>query len=135
MASKHKGYRIYRGILDFDVFGYRVTFVFSNDLQRARDEYDSIIGRGWDATGAAAFHSAVDAARDNRSFMFFKEKASAEQVAHESAHVIIRMFKWAGVVEIDSEVFAYHVGHLVGNIASFQQKVVKKQGRKRNGHQ
>src|SRR5581483_9327451 len=132
MASKHKPtpYRIARAILDFDVFGYRVTFVFTNDLQRARDEYDEVIGRHFDATGAGAFHTAVDEAMDNRSFIFFKENAQAEQIAHEASHVIFRMLKWAGVVENDSEVFAYHLGHLVGNISRAQEKLIPVRRRK-----
>lgn len=133
MASK-KPYRVKRAILDFDVFGYQVTFVFTNDLQRARDEYDKVIGRHFDHTGSGAFHTAVDWDSDPRSFLFFKEDACSEQISHEASHAVIRLFRWAGIdLKVDSdngEVFAYHLGHLVGNITRAQKKLVKRRRRK-----
>lgn len=134
MASKSENYRIKRAILDFDVYGYRVTFVFTNDLQRARNEYDAVIGKHVEHVGAGAFHSAVDWDNDSQSYLFFKENADAEQIAHEAYHVIARMFRWAGIIEsIETtcgEVFAYHLGHLVGNITRAQKKLVKQSRRK-----
>lgn len=122
-------YRIKRAILDFDVFGYRVTFVFTSDIQRARNEYDKIIGRHYEHINAGAFHTAVDWDNDPRSFIFFKEDACAEQIAHESAHAVLRMFRWAGIDlknEDNGEVFTYHLGHLVGNITRAQKKLVRR---------
>lgn len=127
-STKSEPYRIQRAVLDFDVYGYRVTFVFTNDLQRARNEYDKVIGRTFDCGGAGAFHSFADWESDPKSFIFFREDACAEQIAHESAHAVLRMFRWASikVTEQDNgEVFAYHLGHLVGNITRAQKKLVK----------
>jgi len=132
-SKQEKPYRIARGILDFDVYGYRVTFVFTNDLQRARDEYDSVIGHHLEHAGAGAFHSTVDWATDPRSFLFFPLDACSEYIAHESAHVIFRMFRWAGIEFNERETgenFAYHLGHLVANITSAQRKLVPERFRR-----
>lgn len=134
MKSKRKeGYRIVRGYLDFDVFGYRVCFIFTNDLQRARHEYDDIIGHTYDMTGAGACHCAVDATGDNASYLFFKLKATPEQIAHEAYHAIFRLRAWSAVKDDGGEFTAYHLGHLVGNIDAFQKAMKRsKQWRAKN---
>lgn len=117
------------GILDFDVYGYRVNFVFTNNLQMARDRYDKVIGKHVEHVGAGAFHSARDWKDDAESFLFFKEDADAEQIAHESYHVIARMFRWCGIIEDTEmtcgETVAYHLGHLVGQLTRAQKVLTR----------
>lgn len=123
-----KTFKIARANLDFDVFGYRVHFVFTNDLCRARGLYDGILGHNgtMDSDGTAGLHAF---AREGKhawvSYIFLEWNASPNQIAHESSHAVERMFDWAGITKFDGEVIAYHYGWLVGQIMSFQKKKVR----------
>jgi hypothetical protein len=120
-----KNFREEKCNIDFDVFGYRVQVIFTTDMQRSRDKYNTILGFSKNMTGAGAMHTFIDPDMDNRSFIFFKWNADAEQIAHESWHAIRRLIMWAGL-GYDNEVVAYHLGHLAGNIHRFQKHISKK---------
>jgi hypothetical protein len=113
------------GFVNFDVFGYRVWVIFTDDLQKSRSKYDRKIGASCVIENAAALHAAVN----NHSYVFLQWKAKPEQIAHEAYHAIDRMMLYAGVAH-ENENMAYHIGHLVGCIHTmrgyFRRKNVSK---------
>lgn len=104
------------GYMEFDVYGYRVHIVFTNDLQASRNKINTLIGGKCDVDGAAAIH----ASNGNVSHIFFKWDATPEQIAHESWHCIRRLMEYIGAT-LENEIVAYHIGHLVGAIHNLRK--------------
>lgn len=67
----------------------------------------------------AAFVEDLDNVRLSR--IVFSNDLSPNTIAHEAAHAIRHMLKVSGV-RVDDEVFAYHLGHLVGEIHKFLER-------------
>ncbi len=111
----------------FSVFSnYRVHIVITDNLARSRKARYGTEGK---SEGAVALSSS---SVDGHSHIFMKEDASAEIIAHESFHIIYRMFEYIGADKMDNEIWAYHLGWLVGKVSEFQARIrnVRKHGRK-----
>jgi hypothetical protein len=124
MSSVKKGRYGYRKTIKFEVFSKGVVVAFVNDLteyakaifDNPPDMYD---------TAAATMKNTPDTG--NRMIIFklvtiWKPYELADQIAHESYHAIVGMLKHLGM-ELENEVVAYHLGHLVGEITKFAAKV------------
>lgn len=131
-SKRSTGFKIARANLDFDVYGYGVQIIFTSDLKRARDLYDGLLGHNesdMNATGGLHVYTLDDSKFPGNSYVFLKWNAKPHVIAHESSHVIERLFAWIGMRKYDSEILAYHYGWLVGQIMSFQKSL--KKGRKK----
>jgi hypothetical protein len=46
-------------------------------------------------------------------------------VAHESWHIVNRIMGWCGVVDLDNEVIAYHIDHMVEKVYEFKKAILR----------
>ena len=109
-------------VIRFPVWSnYDVHVIFTDDIIKSRmGRYGTAGAAGSGQTGA--MHSSTG---DGHSHLFYKPAASAEIITHEAFHAIWQMFAWSGVDRWDNETTAYHLGHLVGKITTFQSKVLR----------
>lgn len=56
-----------------------------------------------------------------RCWLVLETKAEPSTVAHEAYHAVKEMFRAMGTGD-DEEMFAYHLGHLVGRIHKFMKR-------------
>ena len=106
----------------FPVFSnYLVHAEITNDLYKAMDRYPEtkvIEDRDCEAI-------TVNVVKEPRSFIFLKEGVSPGTIAHESWHVVRRMMNYMDV-ELDNEVVAYHLGHLVDKICEKAHRRIRR---------
>lgn len=102
--------------LGFDVFGYKVSVMFCDDVARAVHELHPIIASDHDATALTYTYS-----NEARSEIFFPFTTSAETIAHEAFHAVWHMVEYVGMKK-DNECMAYHLGHLVGEIVKAKKE-------------
>lgn len=109
-TKKPKAYERQKKIY-LPVFGYTVSVVVTDDLQRSRTKRNSVIGHSYTvAPTLRALHSFNN--DKAKSWLFFQSAPSAGTISHECSHAVHRMFNWIGA-ENEIELFAYHLGYLV----------------------
>lgn len=121
----------YERVVKFDAWaGYTVHVVFTNNIPLSRKARYGTIGLSEDA------HALHSAAKGGHAHLFFKLGNSPTGViAHECWHAIFYMMvDWAGVKDMDNETTAYHLGHLVQEVADFRNTLIADQAYPEPGH-
>ena len=98
----------------FQMGGYKVRVVITNDVWASRNHRNRAIGRKVQNSTGYALCSIVDG--KGLSYLFLPEKCEHEIAAHEAVHAIYHMYDWLGIEEDDSEVFAYQLEYLLRGI-------------------
>ena len=119
--TQHGDYAMW---LTFNVLArYQVRIIFSNDVRKSAIKR---IGHDPIDKDADAF---VYHLRDTgMSYIFLPLDATEHMVAHEAWHIVFRMFHYVHVQDMDDEMVAYHLGHLVEKIYEFKNKIKKSGG-------
>lgn len=109
----------YRRILFPILQNYPVHVVIADDIVAARARRNRAWGRNEvieeRGNNTEAFHEYDSDGDGGVSRLFFRLDAGSGTIAHECWHVVRRMFEWAGA-ELENEMVAYHLGHLVGEV-------------------
>jgi len=120
MANKKDKLKEEHGSTDFEVFGWRVFFIYTSNVKETREALSHKVGAlETSLENCPALHSYN--AKLNDSFVIFNNTATIGDLAHECFHVLWRMFISHGV-ELDNETTAYHLGFLVDKIVDFKKK-------------
>ena len=101
----------------FPVFNYAMRVIFARDVERTGAKL------GADLTGCAAAWVTRDD-KPGAGWLVLPERPDEDTVAHEASHAVRSMLDFVGAGD-DDEVFAYHLGHLVGRI----HKTLKREGK------
>ncbi len=106
-------------VIDFPVFNYDMTIVYTDDIVRSREELDHVIGAADrkfidDCDGLHSFHE-----DKSTGFIFFTPDTSIGVIAHECYHAISRMLRWIGAKK-EEEVVAYHLSYLLDKVLKFK---------------
>ena len=111
----------YEEVVTFGVYSnYRIHIIYTDSIPRSSKARYGSEGR---TENAAAYHRQ---AGGGHSHVFFTERWEPGVIAHECFHAIWAMLKeWAGVVDMDNEIIAYHLGFLVGIVHDFKQRINK----------
>jgi hypothetical protein len=116
--SKKTKYGDYAMWVKFEVMAnYCVRVIFSNDIIKSAKER---IGQG-PGEDADAFCYHVH--NKGLSYIFLPIDAPPNVIAHESWHIVNRVLAHCNVQELDDEVIAYHLDHMVEKVYEFQQAV------------
>ena len=118
--TQHGDYAMW---LTFNVLArYQVRIIFSNDVRKSAIKR---IGHDPIDKDADAF---VYHLRDTgMSYIFLPLDTTEHMVAHEAWHIVFRMFHYVHVQDMDDEMVAYHLGHLVEKIYEFKNKIQKQE--------
>lgn len=96
---------------------YSVRLVFTDDLLKsAKARIGSTPDRDADAF---CYH----VKGVGQSYMFLKFDSSESTVAHECWHIIHQVLTYCGVVDMDDEIVAYHLDHMVEKVYEFKNKI------------
>ena len=118
MRTKHGDHEL---VVTFPVFsGYKVYVVLSDDLHKSNVSRFGTCGTAAEPC-VAAYYAPSEL---GHAHLFYRKDVTAGLLAHEAWHAVYGMFDWAGVVDLDNETVAYHLGYLVDKIAVFQAKVL-----------
>jgi hypothetical protein len=105
---------------------YQVRLVLTNDLGKSAEARLStkpeVHGDGFvfNVKGAG------------RSYLFLQHDAPESTVAHECWHIVHRIMDWCGA-ELDNEVVAYHLDHMVEKVYEFKNAIKSRTRKKPNG--
>lgn len=99
-----------------NISGYRIHFVFSNDIHKSWLKRFNTKDREY-LDQAAALHSATDG---GHSWLFFKENVGVSSFVHECWHAVYALLKWAGIAIDNNELIAYTLGYVVSRGQTFQ---------------
>ena len=110
-------YGDYATWVTFEVMAnYRVRLILTGDLSKS-------------ATGRLGHRPEVfeggfvfNVKGEGRSYLFLEHSADEATVAHECWHIVHRVMDWCGA-ELDNEVVAYHLDHLVEKVYEFKRSV------------
>lgn len=104
-----------RTVISFPVFSdYAVVVIAAKSMEGTGRRLGTPLGH---ASGAV-----ITKDDDSmRCWMVLGPGVDEATVAHESVHAVKAMFKAVGV-QRDEETFAYHLGHLVGEVHKFLRK-------------
>jgi hypothetical protein len=95
---------------------FQVRLVFTNDL--AKSATARIGQRPEVFEGGFVFN----VKGEGRSYLFLDLTADEATVAHESRHIVHRIFDWCGA-ELDNETVAYHLDHMVEKVYEFKKAI------------
>ena len=119
MKTKITQYGDWATWVTFDVLAdYQVRLIFTNDLMKSAHER---LGSTPDAGVTDGF--VFNCKGKGLSYLFLRLDAPENSVAHESWHIVHRMFEWCGVRDYDDEIVAYHIDHMVEKVYEFKQAV------------
>lgn len=122
MSSKKTQYGDYATWVSFDVLAnFQVRLIFTDDLMRSAQER---IGSTPDGEADAFCYHVKDA---GRSYIFLPLDAPESTVAHEAWHIVYRIMNYIGVKDLDDEIVAYHLDHLIEQIYKFKKAIQSKQ--------
>jgi hypothetical protein len=110
--------RTHRHTINFPIFSYRITVVFTADIPRECKRLTSE-----DPTPGTIALTVLNG--DGFSHILLPHDACAESIAHESFHAIYHLMTRAGA-QLEDEVIAYHLGHVVGLIHRWGKLDAKK---------
>ncbi len=115
---KKTKYGDYAMWVEFEVMAnYCVRVVLSADLIKSAKER---IRKGpGENADAFCFH----VHDEGRSYIFLPIDAPPNVIAHECWHIVHRVLAYCHVQDLDDEVIAYHLDHLVEKVHEFQQAV------------
>ena len=104
--------------IEFDVMAnYCVRIIFSNDIIKSAKER---IGRG-PGEGADAFCYHVH--DTGRSYIFLPLDSPPGTIVHECWHIVHRVMGYCHVTDMDDEVVAYHLDHMVEKVYEFKEAI------------
>ena len=119
MKGKRARVYIRNAKIHFDVFGFDVHFVETDDYEAAMD-YLKLRDRGngpKDTTEAFTWN----ASSGDESYIFTGRKADISTIVHECWHAINHMLDFRGV-GMENETVAYHLDYLVKRAMKFYRK-------------
>lgn len=96
---------------------YQVRLVFTDDLLKSAK---ARIGSAPDGDADAFCYHVKDV---GQSYIFLKLDSSESTVAHECWHIIHRVLTYCGVADMDDEIVAYHLDHMVEKVYEFKNKI------------
>jgi hypothetical protein len=100
--------------IQFPIFsGYQIRVTFTSDIEAAVTKE---MGGDWPSDSAA-----YTVQGPHGSHIILSHTATAEDIAHEAFHAIWALMKWTGA-ELEEEVVAYHLGHVVGRIVKWSKR-------------
>lgn len=99
-----------------NIAGYKIHFVFSNDIQESA-------AKRWHVdpehvSNAAALHHGTEA---GHSWLVFKEDVGVSIMVHECWHAVYAMLTWADIPIDNNELIAYTLGYVVSSGQRLQQ--------------
>jgi hypothetical protein len=118
MKIKKSQYGDYAKWVGFEIMAnYQVRVILTEDLiKSAKSRLGSEPGESADAF---CYH-----VKDTgRSYIFLPLDAPESTVVHEAWHIIHRVLTYCHVVDMDDEVVAYHLDHLIEKIYEFKKAV------------
>jgi hypothetical protein len=111
-------YDDYAKWISFEVLaGYQIRLVFTNDLLK------SATGRLGCTPGENADAFCYHVKGIGQSYIFLPLDAPEGTVVHEAWHVVFRMMHYIHVQDMDDEVVAYHLDHLIEQIYKFKRQI------------
>ena len=102
---------------------YQVRLIISKDLNRSAK---ARLSTSPTETNGGGFVFNVKG--EGRSYLFLAHDADESTVAHECWHIVHRIMDWCGA-ELDNEVVAYHLDHMVEKVYEFK-KAIKSRNKK-----
>lgn len=106
--------RTHRHKITFPVFNYKAYVIFTNNILRECMRLTK--GEPEEDTKALTVINT-----QGFCHILLPHDVSAENIAHEACHVVNHIMVWTGAA-IEDEVFAYHVGHIVGRITKWRNR-------------
>ena len=110
-------YGDYATWVSFDVMAnYQVRLIFTNDLVKSATARIAAPSPDGDAF---CYH----VKGDGRSYIFLKFDSDESTVAHECWHIVHRVLTYCGVQDMDDEIVAYHLDHMVEKVYQFKNAI------------
>ena len=120
---KRTQYGDYATWVTFEVMAnYQVRIIFSENLMKSA-KARGVYSTSDNFDNADAFVSHLK--NTGMSYMFLPLDITEHGVAHEAWHVVYRMMHYINVNDLDDEIIAYHLDHLVEKIYRFKNKIQK----------
>lgn len=94
--------------------GHKIRVILARNVRRTGIRLDADL----DDQTVAAYVEKENGDHVRRTLVFGPDGRDASTIAHEAAHAIRAMLKHRGVRN-DDEVFAHHLGYLVGRLHKF----------------
>lgn len=117
--------REYKKTVELPMYNYDVYVTFTSDMQESVSRWEDIHHPDGEPLQVLNLVCGLHMYLTNRgqSFLFFPLDCGVSHIAHESFHVVWRLWRWIGA-EHENETMAYTVGHLVREIVLFYNKSV-----------
>lgn len=116
--------RTHRHTIKFPIFSdYCIFVVFTDSIKNACKHITDVECRE-DSAAVTVINS------DGYSTIVLPHSATAEMVAHESSHAVWALMSHVGA-DLEDEVVAYHIGHVVGLITNWSKRSVVRASVKR----
>lgn len=107
-------------VLDFSILGhYQVHIELSSNIRAALKKYKQTENVNMDDDDEDTDALAIHVKNVSFSYIFLPHNARPGTIAHESWHVVRRMFEHVGA-DLEDEMVAYHIGYLVDQIVKMQ---------------
>jgi hypothetical protein len=106
---------------------YQVRVILSKDLAKSAKLR---LGCNPESTDGGGFVFNVKG--EGRSYIFLEHEAPESTVAHECWHIVHQIMDWCGA-ELDNEVVAYHLDHMVEKVYEFKNAIKSSTRRSPNG--
>jgi hypothetical protein len=117
-TPKLSEYNDYATWVTFEVMAnYQVRVVLTNDLLKSAE------GRLGSGPGEEADAFCYHVKGAGRSYIFLPMDAPESTVAHECWHIIHRVMTYCHVVDMDDEIIAYHLDHMVEQVYKFKNAI------------
>jgi hypothetical protein len=115
-------YGDYATWVTFEVMAnYRVRLVLTKDLLKSSERLGTRPELGA-STDAFCFH----VAGEGRSYIFLQLNSSESTVAHECWHIVHKVLAYCGVIDLDSELVAYYLDHMVEKVYEFKKAILQR---------
>lgn len=95
---------------------YQVRLILTNDLQKSAN---SRLSQPPQNADAFCYH----VKDEGRSYIFLGLDAEESTVAHECWHIVHRVLTYCGVQDMDDEIVAYHLDHIVEQVYRFKNAI------------
>jgi hypothetical protein len=110
-------YGDYATWVSFEVMAnYQVQLIITDDLMKSAK---GRINSSPEEADAFCFH--VKGA--GRSYIFLRHDSDESVVAHECWHIVHRVLTYCGVADMDDEIVAYHLDHMVEKVYEFKKAI------------
>jgi len=114
-----KPFKEHHKVVELPIYNYDVYVTFTSDMQESVTRWEEIYrpdGEPLEVSNMDSLHMYLS--NKGSSFLFFPLDCGVGHIAHESFHVVWRLWKWIGA-QHENETMAYTVGHLVREIVLF----------------